>query len=377
MYDLIPSLEEFEAAVVAGRINRSEHDNYVLFKYRKDTVYAQDWDEITLHSRGIIFDLLTKQCVVLPFKKFFNLDETGCEKSAFLNDMNYEILEKMDGSMGCIFLTRDNELHVATPGSLMSDQSQWATKWLRNHKNYEAIKKKFTSGELRSIVAEIICPLSRVVVVYDFEGMVLISAHDENGRYFDHNQLTGLSEEIGFKVCRKYAFDSIESVQTFLESVEDFEGFVIHWPNKGYRVKVKGADYCLKHRILSSIHPNRIDEAMDRAGHSSEQVFKKIEEVLVEFPEEFVVPYRGAFEELKTQFNYVTNRIDEIIKQHELSTAKELVFFMKDQEDEFYKDYFAHIMNAYNGRTKVKKLILYLWGPIREKYFKNIEEMEI
>jgi len=376
MYQNIPTLEEFEAAVVEKRISINEHDNYALFKYRKDAVYERDWDEITLHSRGIVFDLLTRKCVVLPFKKFFNLDETNCERSAFLYDLNYEILEKMDGSMGNVFLTRDNELHVATPGSLMSDQAQWATRWIRRHENYGKIKEKFSSGELRSIVAEIICPISRVVVKYDFEGMVLVAAHDVAGNYLDHERLTSLSDEIGFRACRKFSYDTVDDVKEFLESVEDFEGFVIHWPSIGYRVKMKGADYCMKHRILSSIHPNRVDEAIQAAGHTSDKIFDKIEDSLKKFPEEFVEPYRNAVNELKFEYRVITNRVNRIVEEHKDDLTKEFVFYLKDEgeKDRFCKIYFGHIMNTFNGRPKVKVVVKLLWEKIREKHFNNTED---
>jgi len=378
MYDKIPTIEEFEAAVEAGRINKSEFNDYVLYKYRKDTVYARDWDNVTLYSRGIIFDKLTGECVGIPFKKFFNLDETGCEMSHFPNDLNYEILEKMDGSMGCIFLTRDNELYVSTPGSFLSDQAIWATKWIRNHENYELIKKKFISGEIRCLVAEIICPLSRVVVPYDFEGMVAIAAHNKDGKYLCHTELTSLANEIDFKVCRKFYFDSVDDVRRHLDTVIDFEGFVLHWPHTGYRVKMKGEDYCVKHRILSSIHPNRIDEAIEGSEENAKAVFDSIEAILVEFPEEFVEPYRHAVDELKTSFDEVSKRIHSICAEAAFDawTAKDLALYCKGHDDKFFKTYFSHIMNHFNGRTRTKKLIFLIWKEIREKHFAIEEEDE-
>jgi RNA ligase len=379
MYNNAPTIKEFEDAVEAGRISRSEHDDYVLFKYKKETVYVRDWDRITLYSRGIIFDKLTGQCVAIPFKKFFNLDETDCEMSHFPNDHNYEILEKMDGSMGCVFLTRDGELHVSTPGSFLSDQAKWATKWIKKHENYNKIRGKFLSGELRVLVAEIICPLSRVVVPYDFEGMVSIAAHDIDGNYLCHDRLSTLSNDIGFDVCRKFSFDTVDDVKVYLDSVEDFEGFVLHWPHTGYRVKMKGEDYCIKHRIISSIHPNRIDEAIDGSEDNANAVFDSIEATLVEFPEEFVEPYREAVDELKTRFDEVSKRIHLICSEAVYDvpwTAKELALHCQGHEDKFYKTYFSHIMNAWNKRKRDKKLIFLIWKAIREEHFKIEEEDE-
>jgi T4 RnlA family RNA ligase len=375
MYKNIPEFDKFVEAVEAGRISQSEFDNYVIFKYRKDTVYAKDWDNVTLHSRGIIFDKRTKECIALPFKKFFNLDETDCEMSSFPNDFNYEILEKMDGSMGCVFLTRDNELLVSTPGSFQSDQSIWATKWLRNHKNYKVILNKFISGEIKVLVGEIICHLSKIVLTYDFEGMVVIAVHDESGKYFDHDKLSKFAEDIDFPVCRKFTFGSVEDIRTYLDTVEDFEGFVLHWPHLGYRVKMKGTDYCIKHRILSSIHPNRINEAIENCElEKFDEIFSSINDVLVEFPEEFVTPYTKAVEELKCTVTQFNEDVLCIANDWKDASPKELAVWMQSTNNKFIKDNFSYIMSAFRGKSRVKKLVLNLWKPIREEHFKVEEE---
>jgi RNA ligase len=277
--------------------------------------------------------------------------------------------------MGCVFLTRDNELHVSTPGSFLSDQAIWATKWIRKHENYNKIRDKFIKGELRVLVAEIICPLSRIVVPYDFEGMVSIAAHDNDGNYLCHTRLVTLSNDIGFDVCRKFSFDTVEDVKAYLDTVEDFEGFVLHWPHTGYRVKMKGEDYCIKHRIISSIHPNRIDEAIDSCNSNIvEDIYACINSVLCEFPEEFSDPYKNAFGLLKDEYERFYSRSGDTLDEFSDKTAKDLAIYLKSSDDEFHKIYFSHIMNAYNGRERNKKLILSIWKRVREKCFKNVEE---
>jgi RNA ligase len=376
MYNDAPTIEEFEAAVLADRINKSEDDNYVLYKYTKQTVYSRDWDKITLYSRGIIFDKLTGECVAIPFKKFFNLDETECDMSAFPVDPNYEILEKMDGSMGCIFLTRDNELRVATPGSFLSEQAIWATKFLRRNSSYDAIKQKFIDGDVTVMVVEIICDLSRVVVNYDFEGFVVIAAQGFDNKYMCYEDMKDLCEEIDWAICRKFTFKTVDDIKKFLDTVEDFEGFVLHWPDTGYRIKMKGEDYCIKHRIISRIHPNRIDEAIENAGDTLYDIYQSIDETLSNFPEEFAEPYKVAFGDFKYQMGMVISKISFIVSsaQKQNNTAKDLAVYLKSGDDHFHKTYFAHIMNAFNGRERVKKLVKMIWKDVRDKHFKNVEE---
>ena len=205
----------------------------------------------------------------------------------------------------------------------------------------------------------------------------MIAAQNFKGDYYDHKKMTTLSDGIGFPVCRKYTFNSVDDIKECLDSIEDFEGFVLHWPKTGYRVKMKGQDYCIKHRIISSIHPNRIDEAIhDSKKNDVESTFECIEKVLIEFPEEFVEPYRNAVNELISQFTEISEKINKIAQEYEMRSAKELVMFLKGSNNSFHETYFGHIMNTFNGRVLSKKLIMALWKEIRIQYFKIEEEEE-
>jgi len=368
----IPTLDKFEKAHQEGRVSRNEHNGYVLFKYKSEVQYGNDWDDVTLNARGIIFDLETKKLVALPFKKFFNLNETKCNLSAFPNDPNYEILEKMDGSMGCIFLDKDKDLKVATPGSFTSDQAIWATNWIKSYHKYNIIREKILNQEINVIVAEIICPLSKVVVPYDFEGLVVISAQDGKG-YLSYENLSSLSDEIGLPICKKFSFESIEDIKEYLSGVEDFEGFVLHWPNTGFRIKIKGEDYLFKHRILSSIHPNRIDEAIESSNNNEKDIFQSINDVVKKFPEEYSEPYKNSISELLCELKNVKEKISEIVFQFKEGTPKELAMWLKSSDEAFHKSYFGHIMNAYRGRMNCKKIIETIWKEVRNNNF-SIEE---
>jgi RNA ligase len=377
IYKNVPTLEEFMKAHEQGRVSMSEHGDYVLFKYKAETQYSRDWDEVTLHARGIVFDKTDGSCVVYPFKKFFNLGETGCELSEMPDDGEYELLEKMDGSMGCIFLNKDLELQVFTPGAFESDQAVWATNWLRNYRDYERVRNLFLNGEVEALITEIVCQISKVVVLYDFEGLVLIggqaSCSIASGvRYMTHDELLDVGYDTGLPVCKKFDFKSIDEVKKHLEEVSNFEGFVLHWPWTGFRLKMKADEYVRNHRILSSVHPNRIDEAIDVSEPNTwHDVATVMKEVIQEFPEEHSAIYEEAHELFTCKMVHADSVISQIVRPYMLrEDAKELAMDLQsDKHGEDGKKYFSFIMACFRNKPFVKKLCQSVWQEVREELF--------
>jgi RNA ligase len=379
MYKKVPTLEDFEKAHDLRRVNRSETDQYVLFKYSQETTFGRDWDEITLHARGIIFDKETKECVVFPFKKFFNLNETDCHLSALesLSGSEFEILEKADGSMGCIFLNKEGELQVSTPGSLASDQAIWATKHLRALDSYAKINKDFKSGKIKCLVCEIIYQESRVVVEYDFSGLVLISAQinkNDQIRFADYSELCSLSNKFDLRICKEYGRGgeglSLSDAQVILGDIENFEGFVLHWPASGHRVKIKAEEYVRLHRIVSRIHPNRIADAIQYKKDdnlSIGEIFDVIEESLTNFPEEHLPPYEAAVSKLKKICEDKYEIISAQVKSFE--SSKELAIHIKQNGTDFERDNFPYFLGIFNGKFAPYKFILKHWELIRKEFF--------
>jgi len=68
-----------------------------IWNYSQTTQYEGKWDEVTLQCRGLVTDT-DGNVVARPFKKFFNMEE---EKHTETEE--YEVYEKMDGSLGIAF----------------------------------------------------------------------------------------------------------------------------------------------------------------------------------------------------------------------------------------------------------------------------------
>ena len=121
-----------------------------------------------LHVKWILLPA-EKKVIATPFPKFFNYGEVEIWDSE-QHDGDILALEKLDGSLGIVY-HHSGEWHCATRGAFDSEQAMWAKTWLNNNIDTNALEKDHT------YLFEIIYPENRIVVSYDYEGMVLLSAY--------------------------------------------------------------------------------------------------------------------------------------------------------------------------------------------------------
>lgn len=258
--------------VDSGLLRRQDRDNLSLYCYSKKTVIEGAWDEYTILARGLIIKD-KKQLVALPFPKFFNYSEV-VNKPDFRQPIErWDVYEKMDGSLGIIYW--DGEWKVATKGSMNSEQSKWAKSYVDCYIKTENLQKNHT------YLAEILYTENKIVVDYrGKEGLVLLGGYDIN----DYSELGKdfldvVADSSGFYRPNNFKFDGInEMLNTAYALSKDEEGFVIHWPKSGLRLKVKGEEYLRLHRAISGLSPLRVWEAL---------VLQKDEEMRGNLPEEF------------------------------------------------------------------------------------------
>ena len=94
-----------------------------IYNYSRECQYGGKWDDITLNCRGLVLDD-GGNVIAKPFPKFFNYEEHIAEESKLppIPNENFEVYEKMDGSLGIVF-NYDGEWYMATRGSFQSDQA--------------------------------------------------------------------------------------------------------------------------------------------------------------------------------------------------------------------------------------------------------------
>ncbi len=253
----------------------------IIWNYSQTTQYENYWDEITLSCRGLVTND-KGNIVARGFNKFFNIEEGKFEPTE-----NFEVWEKMDGSLLLVFWY-EGQWVVATRGSFTSDQSI---------KGIELLKKYNTDIMFRHLTFcfEILFPQNRVVVDYgDYEGLVLLGTFDKNGKEYD----VEMWREYGFDVVKKY--DGIKDFKELKTMVKDNqEGFVVKFTN-GDRIKVKGVEYLRLHKIMTNMSTTAVWECLKNGDD--------IETLLKDVPDEFYKKIKDYVRDLRYAHFQISER---------------------------------------------------------------------
>ena len=255
----------FEDFVNRENLNTKEKGDLILFDYNKTIQFKQDWDEISLQARGIVFDKKTGELIARPFKKFHNWEELQGNGGINLPlrfrpnfDGPFTVLEKMDGSMGVCYWYK-GEWHINTRGSFESDQAIWAKDWFDKNINSQSMNPENT------YLFEIIYTDNKIVVDYGKkESLVLIGIiNKETGYEHTYSEMDMVYHSIGSDICHMYHFDKLEDIFDARNALTmNEEGYVITFKN-GYKFKLKGEAYCKVHRALCALTPLHFWRAID------------------------------------------------------------------------------------------------------------------
>ncbi len=196
--------------------------------------------------RGMVLDK-EGNIIGRPMKKFFNIEELQPSEIPFGED--FEVFEKMDGSLGIVFYY-NNEWHIATRGSFNSEQAIKGKEILKKYNT-----KLLTPGY--TYLFEIIYPENRIVLDYGKdEKLVLLGKININGKekpiYF--------YKEDGFEVVKKYdGLNDFKQIKSIINPNQ--EGFVLKFES-GFRMKIKGDEYCRLHKLKDNITDKYIWECL-------------------------------------------------------------------------------------------------------------------
>lgn len=246
--------------------HESEDGKLIGFKYSLKTVYEKAWDEITLCCRGIVFDKATGDIVAWPFNKFFNTEEVWTEDGQhaevgkILQSLGhgyepkmtrfFRAMDKIDGSLGILF-HYDGKWIIKTGGSFVSDQAKWAQKWLDRSIGQEVCDRYLYEGW--TYCFEIVTREDPHVCHYDYEGLVLLGALDENHDESEMIDLVEIAGHLGVRYSEMKEFKSYQEMIKYARALDvDHEGFVVTF-DSGFKVKVKGLEYLSKFHMISGI----------------------------------------------------------------------------------------------------------------------------
>lgn len=276
-------LEKLNKYYEDGLLYKQVHPTLPLtiWNYSEKVQFENLWDEVTLMCRGLVTDN-EGNMVAIPFQKFFNIEE-----NRFTPTENFEVYEKMDGSLGIVFWYQGQWV-VATRGSFTSDQAIKATEILNKY-NKDIMFRHLT------FCFEIIYPENRIVLDYgDEEKLVLLGTFDKDGKEVDIDMWS----QYGFDVVKKY--DGIKDFKELKSMIkDDQEGFVVRFTN-GDRIKVKGVEYLRLHKIMTNMSTTAVWECLKNGDD--------IETILKDVPDEFYEKIKSYVRDLRYGFFQISER---------------------------------------------------------------------
>lgn len=324
-----------------------------ILNYSRKTQFEKKWDDITLMCRGLILDD-TNNVIAWGFPKFFNYEQH--DPKDIPTHLSFEVFEKMDGSLGIAFYYK-NEWIIATRGSFTSDQAIRA----------QAIFSKLNTDNLKNeiLLFEIIYPENRIVCDYGTEEkLVLLAVYcAETGIEYPYEHWGNFyAEHYGLEVVKKYdGLNDIDELRKMNE--QNREGFILKFSN-GMRVKVKFADYCRLHSIITNVSTKDIWEYV-RDG-------KDFNELLDRVPDEFDIWVREQREILLKNFMEVSNAA--ISEYRELISSLPENFTKKDFALEALKSKNSHILFNIHAGKDTSQTIWKMVEPEWSKPFLNKTE---
>ncbi len=256
---------------IFDQVQINQCGSMVLIRYGLHEMGRGMWEDKNSplrEARSLVFDIMTEELVLTPFRKFFNLNEVeensveNIEKE-IIECKKFEVSEKMDGSMQSY---RYYNGRIIGSGSMALDPRNS----FRLEEGYQLLtdnyKKMIQSMPTITFIFEYISEKDKHVVPYDYDtqkGLYLIGMRSViDGEEYPYEAIKEVSEEFDIPCCKIYQYNTLQEVLEHLDkmTVEDGEGFVLNID--GHKIKLKCEDYLQLHRLddkLSS--PNVIIEA--------------------------------------------------------------------------------------------------------------------
>lgn len=339
-----------------GLIEANRHPIFPLtiYNYTRQCQYDKKWDEVTLQCRGLIMDD-AGVIIARGFNKFFNFEELENLDEIPLTDQYVYVQEKMDGSLGILFYYAD-EWHMATRGSFQSVQAI---------RGMEIVKKKYDLTKFHptiSYICEIIYPENRIVIDYNEERVVFLSAVINGGElnWATANALFHSSGILLEDIVKTEMVGITPNLMTEYKRLneENKEGFVFRFYPSNFRLKVKFEEYIRLHRILTMVSNLDIWQAL--RDHNS------LETILIDVPDEFDTWVRDWENAIK--FAYVMKEID--ARTIYAKYLKANMHNKKDSADWIFKncpkEYQGIVFAIINGKDYSDSI----WRMIRPTYQK-------
>jgi RNA ligase len=327
--------------------------NLWILNYSRQCTWDDAWDIVTLSCRGLVVNE-NGDIVARCLPKFFNYDQLVNANYPIPNEP-FTMTDKMDGQYGGLFYY-DNEWILTSRGSFESIYAKRGFELLQKY-GYEHLSTEYT------YIFEIIFKEGRIVLKYDYEDLVMLACiHTATGK--EESIYDKGFAVLGFKLVKRY--DGINDFKTIKTMIKDNEeGYVIQFKS-GFRMKIKGDEYCRLHSIITEISSRDIWRAV-KDGLPMDSILENV-------PDEFD-------KWVKTQINqfYEMYRITEalILSKYYTDiaptpemTRKEVALKILTKE----KSYQGFFFSIYDGKDYSQAIWKKLYPEYTKPFNKNDDE---
>jgi len=348
------NLEVLEEYIDKGLVVKQNHHTLPLsiYNYSRTTQYDGMWDYITLNCRGLVLDL-EGNVIAKPFPKFFNYEE---HKPEDIPNENFEVYEKVDGSLGIIF-HYEGEWLIATRGSFASEQAIKGKEML-DKLNKSSLIPGYT------YLAEIIYPKNRIVVDYgDEEKLVVLGAYNnETGKEVEVSEMVNE----GWEVVMMYKTWGEDWETLKKEISKDNEGYVIRF-SSGMRMKIKGDEYVRLHRILTNFSSKDIWELL-KNGEALEPFLERVPDEFDDWVKRTAMNLRYSFHSIDERAGKYHDgfRYGKFNDRYPEPTKKEFAEYIKQFPTEL-----AAVMFKMWDKRPYDYIIWNMIKPMHQKPFRN------
>jgi RNA ligase len=262
------NIEDFRKAADEGWLKRVVSGPFELFNYSQQCAVEQEWTEVTMEARGVVFQ--DGQIVCRPMRKFFNSHEPF--GASLLESVSPSMaLVKLDGTLINVWFDLQGQMHVSTRGSLDNEYIDGAWDLIRQR----GIEVMLELHRDTTWSFEYTYPQERFtmpsVIPHDTERLTLLNMRMKDGSEMDSAIIPEFNSAIYPDVDYFYnlfvSIDSDDLVGRMEELAKTLpytdEGWVlsVHDGTLNHRVKIKGAQYVAMHRVIHGMTPRAVADA--------------------------------------------------------------------------------------------------------------------
>jgi len=251
-----------------------DDDSYALLCYTQRTQVTGKWNDATKMARGLIVQRSKddySDAVILerPWGKFFTLQQqesgwhfgdedensSAGEDSFASLDFNAPaaVYDKMDGSLGILYVAPDGKPAFATKGSFASEQAlEYSARLRRDEASYEGAIALLRENLNTTALFELVGANNQIVLKYDrTEAVLLGGSRKRTGENVLPERLRGWGNR-GLPVVERMEARTLTEALA-IPPRENREGVVVSVGGENpMKIKIKQDDYIRMHRILAS-----------------------------------------------------------------------------------------------------------------------------